>query len=99
LWHAKFMDCFYTKYRKAKSSAYEIVDRTEKKGIRENDADLYDKLKKATMRQSVFHVDAEEKSSVRHFGADLLAGTLSFTTYTDNPTDTANVVRKILENN
>jgi hypothetical protein len=99
LWDAKYMDCHYTKYRKAKSAANEIVDKTETKGIRENDAPLYAVLRTAKMRQSVFHIDPSQKTSVDHFGVDLTMGTLAFTTYTANAQDTANVVRKILQNN
>jgi hypothetical protein len=101
LWHEEYMDCHFAKYRKAKSAAYEIVDRTEKKGIRENDPTLYAVLRKARMTTCTFHLDEDQdqETSVRYFGADLSLGTLSFSTYADNPKDTGDVVRKILQNN
>jgi len=99
LWHSKYMDCHFTKYRKAKSSAYEIVDRTEKKGIRENEPALYEVLRKAPMRQSVFHLDEKEKTSIHHFSVDPTMGTLAFSTYAETETDPSNVVRKILQGN
>jgi hypothetical protein len=102
LWHEEYMDCHYAKYRKAKSAAYEIVDRTEKKGIRENDPALYGVLRKARMSACVFRLDEEQQkqqTSVRHFAADLSLGTLTFSTYADNSKDTGDVVRKILQSN
>jgi hypothetical protein len=95
----KYMDCHSTRYRKSKSSAAEFVDKTEPKGIRENDPELFKVLMKSPMMQSVFHIDPAENAGVEKFAADPSAGKLSFLQYTKVPGAIEGVVRKILKNN
>jgi hypothetical protein len=99
LWKAKYMDCHSTRYRKSKSSAAEFVDKTEPKGIRENDPELFKVLMKSPMMQSLFHIDPAEEAGVEKFAADPSAGKLSFLQYTKVSGAIEGVVRKILKNN
>lgn len=98
LWNAKFMDCYVTKYKKSKSSAVETVNRGERKGIRENDPELFKLLMKSEMRSSLFSIE-DANAGVSKVSIDPSAGRLAFLQYSANEEAVDDVVRKILQNN
>jgi len=98
LWEDEFMDCHLTRYRKTKSSAVEIVDRTEQKGIRENDLALFKTLMKSEMRESLFYIE-DTDIGAKKVSIDPSVGRLAFLQYASKAGAIEHVVRKILQNN
>jgi len=97
LWKTKYMDCYFTRFKKARSSATENMNRTEKKGIRENDPELFKVLMNSDMLDSVFVL--EKPDGVKKFSVDPSVGKLGFPTYSSKNGAMEDVVKKILQHN
>lgn len=98
LWRNKFMDCYFTKYKKSKSSASENMNKGEKKGIRENYPELFQILLKSSMRESLFMIEQQDVG-VNRLSIDPSAGRLSFLQYSSKVGAAEDVIKKILAKN
>lgn len=97
LWATDFMDAVRVKYKKAHSTATEVMD--EKKGIKKSDPDLYAALQKEVLINVLFELPEQEKFSVSAVIIEPPEGHLVFPRFSDNPGDTDHVVREILRFN
>jgi hypothetical protein len=97
LWKDFSIDCVRVTYQDP--DATESTKMNEEAGIREKKPDLYEKLLKVPLLDAKFKIKAKELSGASSFYTTPSDGFISFTRYTENATDTNNVVREILKHN
>lgn len=97
LWKDYSIDCVRVTYQDP--DATESTKMNEEGGIREKKPQLYEALLKVPFLDAKFKIKSQELSSASAFYTHPADGFLSFTRYTENATDTDNVVREILKHN
>lgn len=98
VWADDFMDARRVQFRKAHSTASEMMD--EEKGIKQSDPELYALLQTAHINSALFSVlGVKEKFSVSALSIHPSEGYVAFPRFSEQPGDTDYVVREILRHN
>lgn len=97
LWSTKYMDAFRVTFKKAKSTSTEVMD--EDVGLRENAPEIFDELTSKPLLNTNFKPDPSVDNGIKLFQINATAGRLGFTSYTDDPGDSDEIIKAVLENN
>jgi hypothetical protein len=97
LWNRDRFDGIRTKYRKPDSMVTEAMDAG--KGIKHTYPDTYKAMIKSPLYDSIFKMDAEDKTSIKAFSSDPTLGYLGFSAYSENRGDTDNFVSEVIGHN
>jgi hypothetical protein len=97
LWKDNTIDCVRVTYKDP--DATESTKMNEECGIREKKPQLYEALLKAPLLDAKFKIKSKELSGASGFYTHPADGFFAFTRYSENATDTDNVVREILKHN
>ena len=99
LWDADSIDGLLAKFQKSESTQTETMHGT--KGLKETYPNLYREVKNAPLTNVVFKTisKGEKRASISYFSADAGKGSLSFSTYSEQPGDTVSFVEEIIRHN
>ena len=97
LWKDYSIDCVRVTYKDP--DATESTKMNEECGIREKKPELYEALLKKPLLDAKFKIKSKQLSGGSGFYTHPADGFLAFTKYSENATDTDNVVREILKHN
>jgi hypothetical protein len=97
LWAEDFMDSHKAEYKKARSTARDVMD--EELGIKEHDPDLYEILLESPLFNAMFQLSPDRGHNVSVVSIDPSRGYIGFPRYSVSPGDTDFVVHEILRRN
>jgi hypothetical protein len=97
LWAGDSMDAFKTRFKKARSTTTESMDK--ERGIKETEPQLYEQMRKLPMFETMFRIDNGEKHSVRVFQINPTGGVIRMTRYTEGAGDSDELINEILAKN
>jgi hypothetical protein len=97
LWAADYMDAFRSKFKKARSTTTENMDR--ERGIKATDPQLYESMQRLPLYETMFRVAPSNGSAVDIFQVNPSDGAIRMTRYTEQEEDSDEVIRRILEAN
>ena len=97
LWNADVIDAIHLRYKRDLSTSTETMD--EEHTLKAEYQDRYEEAMEAPLLRSAFRFMDTTSTSVKHFSTDPTAGSVTFSSYTDDPGHTENVLREIVANN
>lgn len=97
LWASDYMDAFRSKFKKARSTTTEAMDKD--RGIKATDNELYELMQGRPMFETMFRVSASSDSAVEVFQINPTDGVVRMTRYTNREGDSDEVLERLLKAN
>jgi hypothetical protein len=97
LWREDYMDAFRSKFKKARSTTTEAMDREQ--GIKATNRDLYDEMMVLPMFETLFRTNGNGDRALDVFQINPSAGSLRMMRYSDGASGSDELVQRILQKN